>query len=485
MRHVINPPSIAPTTAERPRGSSILIPLLLVIAAVLSSSIASSGPIQWGDNGALLANAASDRLLSESLGPLDHPLYHLLTTAIQTLFGSRVLGLLNSLLLIPLAWLVVQLAISVGATPRQALLAAAATLLSHAVFWVSTKAEIYLLHTLLMLLAYWVYCAWSAHLSAPRTLLSIGLLTGLGASTDPLTFVVLLPLYVQLLVQYKTQTWLAAAGFLMGFLTAYPALINDLMAGLGPLDIARRYIAGDSAATHWYGNLFRLDLLWHEKNAVCVLLASLIGPQLLGLIRPGRRLRRLLWSAAVLNLVFALTYNVFDRFTLFLPGIALFSILGVLQLRKWLPRKPLANGLLNASVLSGPLSIVLIYSLYVSGQLHLPTHKESLPFREDIRYVMVPWLPDRSAQRFVHAYQWGVPEGSVIVADPTPMGALRAGQALGLLRGSTLVMCGETADLRAWLSNPGVYLARLSFCGMIAENFKLEDIQFGYALHTK
>ena len=98
---------------------------------------------------------------------------------------------------------------------------------------------------------------------------------------------------------------------------------------------------------------------------------------------------------------------------------------------------------------------------------------------------MVPYLPDHSAQRFVQAYEWGVPEGSVIVADPTPMGALRAGQAVGLLRGSTLVMCGESMDLRAYLGNPGVYLARLSFCGMIADDFVLEGMPFGYALHTK
>ena len=485
MQHSLPEP---PKTGDAGRQFPTLIPLLLLTAAILLSLIASSGPIQWMDNGALLANAAQGRFFSESLGPLDHPLYQLLTTVIQTLFGSWALSLFNSFLLVPLAWIIVQLAASVGATPRQAWLAAAATVLSHAVFWTSTKAEVYLLHTLLVLLAYWLYCAWNTRLSANRILLLTGLLTGLAASVDPLTFVVLLPLYVQLTIQHRARIWLTLPGFLIGFASAWPAVINDLLAGLGPLDIFKRYVAGNSTSpngTDWAESLLRFDVLWHEKNAVCLVLLSLIGPQLLGLILPTRRLRRLLWSAALLNLVFAVTYNVFDRFTAFLPGVAMLSILGVLQLRKWLPRNRAGNSLLNLSVLGGPLAIVTAYSMYVTGVVHLPTHKESLPFREDIRYVVVPYLPDRSAQRFVHAYQWGVPEGSVIVADPTPMGALRAGQALGLLRGSTLVMCGESTDLRAWISNPGVYLARLSFCGMIADDFALEGMPVGYAVHTK
>lgn len=485
MRQPIPQP---PKTDDTGRQFPTLIPALLLAAAILLSLIASSGPIQWMDNGALLANAAQGQFFSESLGPLDHPLYQLLTTTIQTLFGSRVLSLLNSLLLVPLAWLIVQLATSLGATPRQAWLAAAATVLSHAVFWVSTKADVYLLHTLLVLLAYWLYCGWSTRLSANTLLALTGLVTGLAASVDPLTFVVLLPLYVQLAFEHRMRLWVVIPGFMLGFVAAYPAVINDLLAGYAPLDIFKRYIAGNSTSqtgTDWYGSLLRFDVLWHEKNAVCILLLSLIGPPLLGLIPPRRRLRRLLWSAAILNLVFALSYNVFDRFTVFLPGVAILSILGVMQLRKRLPRKAVGNTLLNLSVLSGPAVILLAYSMYATGVVHLPTHKESLPFREDIRYVVVPYLPDRSAQRFVHAYQWGVPEGSVIVADPTPMGALRAGQALGLLRGSTLVMCGENTDLRAWISNPGVYLARLSFCGMIADDFTLEGMPVGYAVHTK
>ena len=335
-------------TPDTGRLPPTLVPMLLLSIAILMSVIASNGPIQWTDNGALLADAAQGRFFSESLGA--HPLYHTVSTLFQALFGSRALSLLNSMLLVPLAWLVVRLAASVGATPRQALLAAAATVLSHAVFWVSTKAEVYLLHTLLVLLAYWLHLGLSKRLSVSRTLLSIGLVTGLAACVDPLTFVVLLPLYVQLLIQHRARVLLTLPGFLLGCVAAYPAVVHELRAGMGLLDIGRSYLTDHSVladGNDWTANLLRFDVLWHEKNALCVLLLSLIGPSLLGLLPPATRSRWLLWSAAILNLVFAVSYNVFDRFTLFLPGIALLSILGVLQLRKSLPRKPLGNSVLN------------------------------------------------------------------------------------------------------------------------------------------
>lgn len=471
------------------RRSPTLIPLVLLCVAILLSVIASSGPIQWMGNGMTLAEAARGQYFSQTLSPLEHPLYRLVTTSLHDLYGPRTLSLLNSLLLVPLAWMVVRLARSVGATPRQALVAALATLLSHAVFWVSTKAEVTLLHSLLVLLAYCMHTAWSARLGVSRALFLIGLVTGLAASVHQLTLVVLLPLYVQLLWQYRFKALLTAPGMLLGFAAAYPALAHDLQAGLSLVEIGRRYLTGAATGldgTPWEGAMLRFDAMWHEKNSVCIVLLSLIGPQLAGLLLfPRTAAQRLLWSAAVLNLIFALSYNVFDRFTLFLPGIALLSILGVIELRRHLPRTRLGNTLLNMSALSGPLAILFVYTLYSNGVIQLPTHTERLPFRDDIRYYTVPYLPDRSAERFVRAYDETVPEGSLIVADWTPLGAMRAGQTVGLLADRALAMCGEAIDLRARLGNPGVYLARLSYCGMIAEDFALEGMPVGYALHTK
>ncbi|MEE4749608.1 DUF2723 domain-containing protein [Pseudomonas alliivorans] len=468
---------------------SVIVPLLLLCAAIAASFIASSGPIQWMDNGVFLADATTGEYFSQSLGPLDHPFYHVFSSLFYALFGSQVLSLMNSLLLLPLAWIIYRLAISVGATAHQALLAATATVLAHAVFWVSTKAEVYLLHTLFVLLGYAVQFSANPRLTPLRKLFIIGVLTGVSASIHQLTFIVMLPLYIQLLYQHKARILMTVPGFMLGFATAAPAVFNDLNAGMSLIDIARRYLTGASttiAGPEWESSLFRFDALWHEKNSVVLLLLSLIGPQIAGLLLfPKDSRLRLLWSAAMLNLIFAISYNVTDRFTFFLPGIAMLSVIGMIQLPALLPRNRAGTALLNASVLTSPLVIMLAWSLYASGVVNLPTHKEKLPFREDIHYFMVPYLPDRSAEQFVNAYEQSVPEGALIIADWTPMGAIRSAQAVGLLRGRKLAMCGDNIDIRAYLGNPGVYLARLSYCAMIAEHYALEDKPVGFALHTK
>ncbi|MCQ9472540.1 DUF2723 domain-containing protein [Pseudomonas alliivorans] len=468
---------------------SVIVPLLLLCAAIAASFIASSGPIQWMDNGVFLADATTGEYFSQSLGPLDHPFYHVFSSLFYALFGSQVLSLMNSLLLLPLAWIIYRLAISVGATAHQALLAATATVLAHAVFWVSTKAEVYLLHTLFVLLGYAVQFSANPRLTPLRKLFIIGVLTGVSASIHQLTFIVMLPLYIQLLYQHKARILMTVPGFMLGFATAAPAVFNDLNAGMSLIDIARRYLTGASttiAGPEWESSLFRFDDLWHEKNSVVLLLLSLIGPQIAGLLLfPKDSRLRLLWSAAMLNLVFAISYNVTDRFTFFLPGIAMLGVIGMIQLPALLPRNRAGTALLNASVLTSPLVIMLAWSLYASGVVNLPTHKEKLPFREDIHYFMVPYLPDRSAEQFVNAYEQSVPEGALIIADWTPMGAIRSAQAVGLLRGRRLAMCGDNIDIRAYLGNPGVYLARLSYCAMIAEHYALEDKPVGFALHTK
>lgn len=471
------------------RQSSNSIPMFLLCAAIVASFLASSGPIQWMDNGVFLAEASEGHYFSQSLGPLDHPLYQFINTLTFDLFGPYMLSLLNSILLLPLAWIIYSLAVSVGASQRQALLAAAATILAHGVFWVSTKAEVYILNSLFVLLAYQVHLNQKSSLGDVSKLLLIGLLTGLGAAIHQLTFVVLLPLYLQLLYRQRLKIVLTIPGFILGFSVAFPAIANDLRSGLSLVDIAHRYLTGSSLQAvqpSWEGSLFRFDDMWHERNSVFILLMSLIGPQLVGLLLfPKDSRLRLLWSAAALNFVFAVSYNVTDRFTFFLPGIALLCILGVLSLQRWLAVTRNGQALLNVSVLSSPVAILLVYSLYATGIIRLPVHSEALPFRDDIHYFMVPYLPDRSAEKFVQMYEKTVPVGALIIADWTPMGALRAAQASGQLQGRTLEMCEEVNDIKVFLAGHGAFLARTSYCGMIGERFVLEDAVVGYALQSK
>ena len=466
-----------------------VMPWLLLAAAVIASFFASSGPIQWMDNGMYLAAASVGQYFSDSLGAHDHPLYQFLSTAVFDLFGSRALSLLNSILLIPLAFVIYGLAISVGAARNLALLAAAVAELSHALFWVSTKTEVYVFHTLFVLTAYWVFFDHKARFGELGRLFIIGALTGLAASIHQLTFVVLLPLYVQLLLEHRSRMLAVLPGFALGFVAAWPAVLHDLQEGLSLVDILWRYLTGASPAADFLQpqqTLFRFDLMLHEKNAVCLLLLSLIGPQLLGLVfYPKQGPLRLMWWASVLNLVFAASYNVFDRFTFFLPGAALACILGVLQLNARLRAGTLGRSLLYVSALSSPVVLLLVWTIYSNGLVRLPVHSEALPLRDDIHYYLVPYLPDRSAEAFARTYEKLAPSGALIVADWAPLGALRSAQASGVLRGRKLQTCEQVGDIALYVSGPGAFLPRTGFCGNISEAYRLDQDLLGYRLLAK
>lgn len=156
--------------SSHPFRASTVVPLLLLGAAIIASFMASSGPVQWMDNGMFLASASEGPYFSPSLGPLEHPFYQLINAVVFTLFGARPLSLLNSILLLPLAgsftgWRGTSVP-ALGRQCWQAVLAGVATILAHGVFWVSTKAEVYLLHTLFVLLAYALYFSADTRLGA-------------------------------------------------------------------------------------------------------------------------------------------------------------------------------------------------------------------------------------------------------------------------------------------------------------------------------
>lgn len=467
-----------------------LVSGLMLACAVIVSFLAASGPVQWMDNGLMLADAAQGPLFSTSLGPVSHPLYALVAHLVHALLGAHLLSLLNAMLLLPLALVVHGLAVSVGTPRHLALLAATATVLAHAVFWASTKAEPYVLHAVLIIGAYWLCFTAPARLGTTGRLLAIGVLSGLALAIHPLTLVVLLPLYVHLAMQHKLRLLLVLPGIALGFAPALPAVVNDLDSGMNLFEIIRRYLAGPDQLAIIPGSrndtLWRFDDMWHEKNAVVLLGLSLIGPQFLGLlVWPKTRALQVLWAALLLNFLFAVSYGVFDRFALFLPGIALASILGVAHLARYLPNNRFGVAALYLSVVTGPAAMLSMWGLYANGWVKLPTHTEALPFRNDIRYYLVPYLQDRSAEQFARAYETLVPPGALVVADPTPLGALRSAQANGALRGRILQGCEQSTNIPPYLNGAGAFLPRTSFCGNIGEQFTLQENLLGFRLQAK
>ena len=98
---------------------------------------------------------------------------------------------------------------------------------------------------------------------------------------------------------------------------------------------------------------------------------------------------------------------------------------------------------------------------------------------------MTPYLRDRSAEQFVLSYEKSAPQGSLIISDWTPNGALRSAQAAGVLQNRTFELCEEVENIDAYLKGPGAYLARTSYCGTIADRFDLQTLPVGYKLRAK
>jgi hypothetical protein len=98
---------------------------------------------------------------------------------------------------------------------------------------------------------------------------------------------------------------------------------------------------------------------------------------------------------------------------------------------------------------------------------------------------MAPYLRDRSAEAFVQSYERSAPPGALIVADWTPNGALRSAQASGLLKWRTIALCEGAQDIESYLSGPGAFLARTSYCSSILDRFDLQTLAVGYELHAK
>lgn len=472
---------------------------ILLLIGIGASFVASSGPVQWMDNGVFLADAEAGEYFSTTLGPLSHPLYQLLATTMHQLFGAEVLSYANSLLLIPLAWLIVAICRALAVGTRVGLLAAIAAVLSHGIFWVSTKAEIYLLHTVIILALYLLYLRGDDGRDGKHRrsdLLWMGVLTGLAATVHQLTFVVLLPLYVSLLARNRVWLLLAVPGFLLGFLPAYPALVNDLQAGRGLVEIFRTFLTGAVPTENlpgWESSLFRFDLILQQQNAVLVLLLSLLGPQLLGLVVPPMAGKlRVLWLSALVNFAFALSYNVSDRFTFFLPGLALAAILGCVFLKAKLPETRAGTVALTVSALFAPLVLLMAFVLSSHSVINLPRQSVSLPFRDDVKYFLVPYLRDRSAEKFVAQYERQIPPGAVVLADWTPLGALRSAQADGRFLGRSLQSCDiSSGEIDRHLKAGPVFLVRTDYCGAVAEEFHLTAISTisaipgGYAVTVK
>ncbi|ALA59074.1 DUF2723 domain-containing protein [Nitrospira moscoviensis] len=473
--HTVNAVSVDGATSFR---ATAVVGFFLLAAVALSFG-ASSGPIQWMDNGGLMFIASRGDYFPDEIYATLHPLYQAVTVWLFNLFGPAAVAYLNSLLLVPIAYVVYRLGRALELDPPYAAMAALGVILLHNVFWVSTKIEVYALHLLIVLAAYWIVFDEEAARRPSLMVFAVGALTGLGAATHQLTFIVLFPLYVYVLPRAGRRIIWAVPGFLLGVFPIYSALFQSVTAGGDVLRLIRVFLTGSdgAAVAGWERALFRFDKMLEGKAYVMLVLVSLCGIGVLGLVlRPASPKLRVLWWAATLNLLFAVSYRLNDRFTFFLPGAALYTMLGVAWVSRRYAGYAVARYAALAAILAHPLIIVGTFLAASSGAVTLPTHSVALPYRDDIKYFLVPYLPDRSAEAFVLAYEKYVPRGSAVMSDFTPMAALRAAQVNGRFLDRALLQCDE--EHATWPDL--VYLVRTDYCAPYLTAYTLEPAPLGW-----
>jgi hypothetical protein len=428
---------------------------------------ANSGPAQWLDNGMFLLRATANPLLTDDLTSAGHPFFNLMSVLAFRLFGVWGVAYLNTALTLGMTGLVYLLARLLGQSRGLALASVCASLCVHSVLWVATKIEVYMLHLLLMLGCACLY-VWLPKLTGTMRaacLVSIGVLIGLGASTHQLTFVVLAPVALQLLWQERLHFGWVALGGLLGLWPCWPGFESQLSQGVSAVDAVRGFLTGHAPQTKhegWEGQFLRLDRLLSKPHLVATVLLSLFGVGALGLItRPQGRVQWGLWLAAWFNFVFAVSYDVPDRFSFFLPGAVLFAVLGVQSVARSAWPWPRVAHLWP--LMMGTLLVYHLVPLAANERLlSLARTPNPAPGLNPLTYYMVPLKRDRSAEHFAAEVDQSTTLGSVVYAGDLTLSALQSAQKMGMLTGRELRHCQDfTPDVP---QRQAAYLVDLAGC---------------------
>jgi hypothetical protein len=405
---------------------------------------ASSGGIQWGDSGAYLLRAASGELFPPELLAMSHPFYTFVNGVLHRLGGNAAVACLNMGLLPVMAWQVHGLIRGLGGTRSAAWLGLAACLGLHVVMWASTKVEVYMLHLVLTLACFQLLVLRQERELSAWPLIMLGTLVGLGISTHQLTFIVMSPVVLWLAwTRIKGMPWFVV-GVALGLFACYPALLDELSRGKSVFEIARAFLTNgnDAGQLHWEGQLLNVRGSLQQLDSVVCLLYSLLGVGLWGALSfHGKLQARLLWLCAWCNLVFALTYNVGDRFSFCLPGMVLFVILGALRVGKPVsPDRPARLMFaMQLLLVLGPLALshlAVWYAHQVPGAGNM-----AVRILRDKAHLIAPLLKDDSAEQFVRDMEQVVPPGGVVYAEFVEQQALLNGQEMGRFHQRQVIDC--------------------------------------------
>ena len=391
----------------------------------------------WQDSGRLQWHVHTAEYGSRRGLALAHPL---LTAAGQVLKAIPIADLPTRLnffsglgMAVALANLACLIAVLTG---REWIGAAAAAMLSvaHTPWWLATITETYTWSAAGLTAELWLLVAL---IRKPRAapLIALALVSGLGLSLHNLALLPL-PAYVIaaviLVLRRKVPAWslAAAAGAYCLGAGLYIAMTVQLAVRTGDMSGAiRSALFGNDYAKAVLNVSARSEN--YRANAVLAAMnfVSFLGPLvLLGWVRLRRKLgAATAWAVAavtIIEVLFVIRYPVPDQFTFLLPTLVMLTLVagvGIAVLADASRRlRRLAVAACVLSIIVPPVFYAGAPSLARWWRPDLTQQKRELPFRDELRYWLVPWKSnEQSAEDFAEAaLKQAGPEG-VIISDST------------------------------------------------------------------
>jgi hypothetical protein len=470
----------SPTTraSNRARSFDVALAVVLGLGALLLYVATLAPTVLWGDDAYFQRTAFTGELRPDGGGhwlwlQAAQFLVHLPWGAVAT-GDSAVVDIAyraNLLSAIAAAGTIALLYLALRAAhiSRQGAIAASLSLVvSHTLWMHAVRAEVYTLFALLLMLHFLLWFLWKRRRAWP--LIAAAALFGLTLLGHQMALL-LLPAWAFLL--WRRRAWLqgrqwaiTVAALVLGLLPFFAVLRLQIMLPTGASWLGALRLYFTHAGADFSGALFDFSPAALPRDAVmwlALLVLQFVGPALLlivwgiweqrfrrspaadeqtqpprpgqngGRLRPRRRTNNA-WTALLIfytiNVLFAFSYRVNDRFVFFLPGylaLALFVGAGWDALRRWLAARRQPDAALFIWPLLGLLLLTPALTYFATPRLLAtldlnPLNVRELPGRDPNRFFLWPPKHDEwGARDYAESALEALPQAGVLVADHTPL----------------------------------------------------------------
>lgn len=391
--------------------------------------------VSWQDSGMFQWRILNGDIVGNLGLALSHPLYINVGRLFVWFPWGDVIMRLNFLSSIGMSIAVANLSVVLFLLTRKwwlGFMIAAIFALTHTVWWLATITEVYAWSLAGLSVELWLLILL---LRNPQWYLLAGLafVSGLGLAIHNQALLPL-PVYiitVSLLIRRRhLPVWsstLAAFCYLVGSAPFWTLIIASVL-HTGNIWYSvqsafwGRFVSSVFNINPFSAN-FKVNAVLMAMNFVNALLPLAIVGWLNFRKQTGNMIASSIGAITLIELIFALRYDVSDQFTFFLPSLFLIAVVAGIGLsvimhdtKTW-----------KAAAILACIASIIIQPMFYAVSPRLVTafgfaveRQRVLPFREEIRYWLVPWKHnERSAELFANAALTQAEPDGVILADGT------------------------------------------------------------------